>query len=208
MTGIVVCKVKNSIYMHADGRTSAGDYIHQDNNEKIFYRPADDTHTFDRYYVTAGDESPCDYVIHKVDVLTQDLGDLPSQSLYDWLYETETLKRIPTDMIMLVIHHYRESGAITMFEIGRFDGNSNSEIGSVHCIQRYEHDLPLYYGSGSIALKASHNALQAVLDPSVYSDDHLEVMTKVFDISADIISSMGKLHRSYKVSMYKQRKRK
>ena len=187
MTQILVDEFQGDIYLFADGRCCAGDYIVQDNFNKIDVKKSK---SYEIVTVLAGHPTIRDYLVLKY------LETRGSQFV-KWAFEQRDHEDTLHEIEGLIIDKDLESNTIEMM---LFNKSDKREIG---VMKAFPQDLPLFFGSGTLPLRTAYNAMKIPMrkhNPKLTFKRYLRDIQDCFDQSATIVNSCGPLNNYYKVT--------
>ena len=187
MTQILIDQFQDDIYVFADGRCTAGDYIVQDNFNKIDVKKSN---SYEIVTVLAGHPSIRDYLVLKY------MENRGSQFVR-WAFEQRDHEDTLHEIEGLIIDKDLDNCTIEMFIFSKSD---KREIG---VMKTYMTDIPIFFGSGTLPLRTAYNTLkigEKKNNPKLTFKKYLGHIQDCFDESAAIVNSCGPLNNYYKVT--------
>jgi len=180
MTAILIsralCEGQDTLYLVADQRVTSDDTIISDHNQKIFSFGPTATRPHGRHYVTVGEVSPTDYLLHKLEAITG------MDALYELVMESEVLTKMPSQATIYVIDDIK--GAPEILIIDKFRDYAGTRKVSMEEM-KYS---PLFDGSGGTYVHVALTALKDLLIPDFTYEDRIKL---AFHAAAKSISSMN-----------------
>lgn len=159
MTAILIANVKEKngyhLYLAADSRVTDGDRLISDYNKKIFVRQNGQV---TRYYATAGDVGPTDYIIDKLEQFSV-------ESAASLLFEDEFFKTLRATFVMFLVEQTPNS--VRVYEIGVYSHDGDVSKNTLYVEKLSLEELKHSYrvlGSGGEHVLASLNALMGYWD--------------------------------------------
>lgn len=171
MTGIIVDKFKNELFIFADGRVTADDLIYTDSCDKITPIITSAGYSLLAFCGDVSIEDSCMSLIDANKVSHKDIQEIKGQG-------TAILLK-PDDLLLINIDN------TTGVEEGTVRPNNNH-------IARYPFKcFPMFFGSGSTALSSAYKALQC--DKTTSRRVYLKNIDKCYIAASSTITSMNKL---------------
>lgn len=195
MTAILISREKtetsDTLYLAADRRVTSDDMVISDNNRKIFTYGPCEAHQYTRHYITVGDVSPTDYLIHKIEQLAS------IDALYSYMFETDVLTKMTGTIVFYVVDE--EPGKPKVLQISKY----NKRSGIVNLVLDEIITDTIFDGSGGTVVAAAFKVLADRKD--ITFEDRIQ---RSFTAAASVISSMNDTVDLIKIPIFSSAKAK
>lgn len=189
MTGIVVDKYKDALYMFADGRVTEDDFIFTDHDDKII--KVDENNLF----TMCGESVIIDQCLDlfmdgKLD--TDSVNRITGEGVVVWL-NAENVKTIDV-----------ENKNISLNEKSKRDNEDTKLNVGNNGISTYKHQcLPMFFGSGKRSLSGAYFALECHKSPD--EKTYISRMRKAYKAASTRVTSVGPLKQFETIRLTKDK---
>jgi hypothetical protein len=183
MTGIVIDKFMDTVFVFADGRLTGNDHgwIYSDTDDKI--RKLDE-----ETIITNCGEA---HLIDSCETL-----------ILEGNFEQEHLNKVKGDGSVIIA----TSDHIKTIDFAIFNEDSEKETVYRANLSTYKHSaLPMFFGSGMECLSSAYAALD--MKDCKTEKEYLSKMKKVFKAACSRMSSMGPLRQTESIKLSKDKKK-
>lgn len=190
MTGIVVDKFKDQLYVFADGRVTEDDFVFTDHDDKI--TKVDDENIF----TMCGESVIIDQCIDlfmegKLDA--ESVKKVTGEGVVVWL-STDNVKTIDV-----------ENKSISLIERARRKDEADGKVNvNNNGMSTYKHQcLPMFFGSGKKSLSGAYFALDCHKAPD--EKTYISRMRKAYKAASTLVNSMGPLKQIESIRISKDK---
>lgn len=191
MTGIVVDKFKDSLYVFADGRVTEDDFVFTDHDDKI-------TKLDDENIMTMCGEAiiidQCMDLFLEGKLDNEHVRKINGEGTVIWI-STENIKTVDID-----------NKAISLYDKDKKRRADDADKVSINNngISTYKHQcLPMFFGSGKRSLSGAYYALEC--HKSADEKTYISRMRKAFKAASTLVASMGPLKQVESIKLTKDK---